>query len=189
VRRGWRVVCVHAAAAGYNRHSGEYTGNYELRPFQDQTSALLNRGRPVSDFFAAMIWQGAMTRHPHLRFLSVENHADWVPRLVSLLGRFGRASTLGDDPVELFHRSVWVTPHWEDDIAGLIEVIPVERVTAGSDWPHYDALPDPTDFAKHLDGLSSQDVHKVMRTTCARSSRRRKRRRTTARRDAARPLW
>ena len=158
------MVCVHAAAAGYNRHSGEYTGNYELRPFQDQTlDALLNRGRPVSDFFAAMIWQGAMTRHPDLRFLSVENHADWVPRLVSLLGRFGRASTLGDDPVELFHRSVWVTPHWEDDIAGLIEVIPVERVTAGSDWPHYDALPDPTDFAKHLDGLSSQDVHKVMR--------------------------
>ena len=58
------VVCVHAGAAGYNRHSGEYTGNYELRPFQDQTlDALLNRGRPVSDFFAAMIWQGAATRH------------------------------------------------------------------------------------------------------------------------------
>ena len=44
---------VHASATGYNRHSGEYTGNYELRPFQDQTlDTLLNRGRPVSDFFA-----------------------------------------------------------------------------------------------------------------------------------------
>ena len=51
----------------------------------------------------------------------------------------------------------------EDDIEGLIELIPVERVTAGSDFPHYDALAEPTDFAKHLDGLSSQDVRKVMR--------------------------
>jgi predicted TIM-barrel fold metal-dependent hydrolase len=158
------VVCVHASATGYNRHSGEYTGNYELRPFQNQTlDTLLNHGRPVSDFFAAMIWQGAMTRHPSLRFLSVENHADWVPRLVSLLGRFARASTLGEDPVDVFHRCVWVTPHWEDDIKGLIELIPVERVTAGSDFPHYDALAEPTDFAKHLDGLSSQNVRKVMR--------------------------
>jgi hypothetical protein len=158
------VVCVHAGAAGYNRHSGEYTGNYELRPFRDQRlDALLNRGRPVSDFFAAMIWQGAATRHRDLRFLSVENHADWVPRLVSLLRRFGRASASAEDPVEVFHRSVWVTPHWNDDIAGLVEVVPVERVTAGSDFPHYDALAEPTDFAAHLDALAADDVRKVMR--------------------------
>jgi hypothetical protein len=45
----------------------------------------------------------------------------------------------------------------------LAEVIPVERVTAGSDYPHYDALADPTDFAKHLDGFDAEDVRKVMR--------------------------
>jgi hypothetical protein len=158
------VVCVHAGAAGYNRHSGEYTGNYELRPFQDQRlDALLNRGRPVSDFFAAMIWQGAATRHRGLRFLSVENHADWVPRLVSLLRRFGRESASAEDPVDVFHRCVWVTPHWNDDITGLVDVVPVERVTAGSDFPHYDALAEPTDFAMHLDGLPAGDVRKVMR--------------------------
>jgi predicted TIM-barrel fold metal-dependent hydrolase len=158
------VVCVHAAASGYNRHSGEYTGNYELRPFQDQTlDNILNHGRPVSDYFAAMIWQGATARHPKLRLLSVENRSDWVPRLVSLLARFGRRASSDEHPVDAFHRCVWVTPHWEDNIAGLAEVIPVERVTAGSDYPHYDALADPTDFAKHLDGFDAEDVRKVMR--------------------------
>jgi hypothetical protein len=82
---------------------------------------------------------------------------------VSLLRRFRRASTLGEDPVDVFHRCIWVTPHWEDDIAGLTDVMPVERLTAGSDYPHYDALAEPTDFAKHLDGLSAADVRKVMR--------------------------
>jgi hypothetical protein len=158
------VVCVHAAASGYNRHSGEYTGNYELRPFQDQTlDMLINYGRPVSDFLAAMIWHGATTRHPNLRLLSVENHADWVPRLVALLRRYARTSTLGEDPVDVFHRCVWVTPHWEDDIAGLADVVPVERLTAGSDYPHYDALAEPTDFAKYLNGLNELDVRKIMR--------------------------
>ena len=158
------VVCAHAAASGYNRHSAEYTGNDELRPFQDQTlDIMLNAGRPVSDFFVAMVWHGALTRHPQLRFLSVENHADWVPRLVEVLRRFAAASPLGEDPVDAFHRCVSVTPHWEDDIVGLTGVIPVERVTAGSDFPHYDALAEPTDFARYLTGISADDVRKVMR--------------------------
>lgn len=46
---------------------------------------------------------------------------------------------------------------------GLTRVTPVERVTAGSDFPHYDALASPTDFAEYLDGFSSTDVRRIMR--------------------------
>jgi predicted TIM-barrel fold metal-dependent hydrolase len=170
-------ACIHAAAA-YNRHSGEYTGHFELRPMQDQTlDALMNSGRAVSDFFAAMVWQGAFTRHPDLRFVSIENKSTWVPALVSRFKEFG-ARRFGshnyiqssidplktdEDPVEAFQRCVYVTPHWEDDIEGLLAYQPIERITMGSDYPHYDGLVEPTDFAKFLDFLNPADQQKVMR--------------------------
>jgi predicted TIM-barrel fold metal-dependent hydrolase len=170
-------ACVHAAAH-YNRHSGEYTGNFELRPMQDQTlDAIMNSGRAVSDFFAAMVWQGAFSRHPELRFVSIENKSSWVPNLVSRFQEFqarrfgahnfvrstGGTRHIDEDPVEAFHRCVYVTPHWEEDIRGLLEFLPVERVTAGSDFPHYDGLEEPTDYAKHLDWMKPEDQRKVMR--------------------------
>jgi len=170
-------VCVHAAS-NLNRHSGEYTGHFEQRPMEDQTlDALMNSGRAVSDFFAAMVWQGAFTRHPELRFVSIENKSGWVPGLLTRFKEFqGRRfgahnyirssvdqSRTTEDPVEVFHRCVYVTPHWEDDIRGLLELLPVERITAGSDFPHYDGLEEPTDFAKFVDWMSPEDQRKVMR--------------------------
>jgi hypothetical protein len=111
----------------------------------------------------AMVWHGALTRHPGLRLLSVENHADWVPHLVHTLRRFAASSPLGEDPVAAFQRCVWITPHWHDDVAALTDVVPVEHVTAGSDYPHYDALAEPTDFAAHLGTMAPGDVRRIMR--------------------------
>jgi hypothetical protein len=58
---------------------------------------------------------------------------------------------------------VYVTPHWEDDIRGLVEFLPIERMTAGSDYPHYDGLAEPTEFAKYLDWMKPEEQRKVMR--------------------------
>lgn len=158
------LVCAHISATGYNRYSGDLTGNYKWKPFQDQSlDSLINHGRAISDFFASMTWHGALTRHPELRLVSVENGSDWVPRLLELFRRYASRSDLPEDPVAAFQRGVVVTPHWDDPIGGLVEHIPVEHVTAGSDYPHYDALATPTDFAEHLDGLGPDDVRKVMR--------------------------
>jgi predicted TIM-barrel fold metal-dependent hydrolase len=170
-------ACIHAAAQ-YNRHSGEYTGHFEQRPMEDQTlDAIMNSGRAVSDFFAAMVWQGAFTRHPDLRFVSIENKSSWVPNLVSRLQEFQTKqygaqnyirssidhSKTTEDPVEAFHRCVFITPHWDDNIEALLEFQPVERITAGSDYPHYDGLVEPTDYAKYLDWMKPEDQRKVMR--------------------------
>lgn len=158
------LVCAHISATGYNRYSGDLTGNYKWKPFKDQSlDSLINHGRAISDFFAAMTWHGALSRHPRLRLLSVENGSDWVPRLLDLFQRYGARADLGEHPADAFVRCVSVTPHWEEPIERLVEHIPVESVVAGSDFPHYDALATPTDFATYLDGVGADDVRKVMR--------------------------
>jgi hypothetical protein len=158
------VVCAHISATGYNRYSGDYTGNYKWKPFKNQTlDNVLNHGRAVSDFFAAMTWHGALTRHPELRLLSVENGSDWVARLLDVFRRFASRGELPEDPVEAFQRCVRVTPHWEEPLDRLVHHIPVDSVVAGSDYPHYDSLAVPTDFAKYLTAFDATDVRKIMR--------------------------
>ncbi len=158
------IVCAHAAASGYNRYSGDLTGHYTQRPFENHTlDNLINRGRSTSDFFAVMVWQGALSRFPDLRLLSVENGSDWVASLLARFRRFYRPGELAEDPVDVFHRCVTITPHWEDALDDLVQHVPVDNVVAGSDWPHYDALPEPTDFAKYLVGFDDTQVRKVMR--------------------------
>jgi len=158
------IVCAHAGANHYNRHSGDWTGHYEQRPFEDHTlDRLMNQGRAVSDYFAALVWQGTLTRFPNLRLMSVENRSGWAAPLLQAFRRFCRPGTLPEDPVDAFHRCVWISPHWEDDLETLTEQVPAERVVAGSDWPHYDSLADPASFAKYLDGFGDEVVRGIMR--------------------------
>lgn len=158
------VVCAHVAASGYQRYSGDYTGHYEWRPFEDQmVDRVMNHGRAISDFFTAMVWHGALSRHPDLRIVSVENRSDWVARLLELFKHYWRPGMLAEDPIDVFVRSVLVTPHWDDDLGALRQHLPATNIVAGSDWPHYDALPEPTDFAKYLGDFDAPQVRRIMR--------------------------
>jgi predicted TIM-barrel fold metal-dependent hydrolase len=158
------IVCAHAGANHYNRYSGDWTGHHEQRPFEDQTlDSLMNHGRPVSDYLAALVWQGTLTRFPNLRVMSVENRSEWAVPLLKAFRRFYRPGALAEDPVETFHRCVWISPHWEDELEELVEQVLPERVVAGSDWPHYDSLAEPASFAKCLEGFSDEAVRRIMR--------------------------
>ncbi len=59
-------------------------------------------------------------------------------------------SAFASDPVEAFRRHVWVAPFYEDDLAVLKEVLGVDRLLFGSDWPHAEGLAEPTAFARDL---------------------------------------
>jgi predicted TIM-barrel fold metal-dependent hydrolase len=66
-------------------------------------------------------------------------------------------------PVETLREHVWVTPYYEEDLSKLAELIGVERILFGSDWPHGEGLAEPTDFVKELDGFDDVAVRKIMR--------------------------
>jgi predicted TIM-barrel fold metal-dependent hydrolase len=116
-----------------------------------------------------MVVQGAVTRHSGLRLLSVENGSDWVPWVMKRFEvEYSRyPASFPEDPVEAFQRSVWVVPYWEEPIEQLAGLVPVERILAGSDFPHSDGLPEPKQFAKALTAFDDGAVRKIMRDNLA----------------------
>ena len=68
-----------------------------------------------------------------------------------------------DDPLDMIRAHVWVTPYYEEDMRRLADLIGVERVLFGSDWPHGEGLANPTDFVKELHDFSDAEIRAVMR--------------------------
>jgi predicted TIM-barrel fold metal-dependent hydrolase len=161
------LVCGHLSATGYHRYSGDWTGVYEFAPHRPQGpfAAISTHARDTMDFFTAMVVQGAVARHPRLRLLSVENGSDWVHWIVERFKvEYQRyPGSFPEEPVAAFERCVWVVPYWEEPIHELTDYVPVERILAGSDFPHSDGLPEPRAFAKALDEFSAADVRRIMR--------------------------
>ncbi len=161
------LVCGHLSATGYHRYTGDWTGVYEMKPHMPQGpfARIATHARPTMDFYSSMILHGAVTRHPRLRLVSVENGSDWVAWLVQQLTvEYSRyPGSFPEHPLEALRRCVWVVPYWEDPIPDLARHVPVERILAGSDFPHSDGLPEPTLFAKALDAFSGADRRAIMR--------------------------
>ena len=71
-----------------------------------------------------------------------------------------------------FKRSVYVNPFHEDDIAQLIDVLGVDHILFGSDFPHPEGLADPCSYVDHLpEGLPESDVAAIMGGNLARLMR------------------
>jgi len=58
---------------------------------------------------------------------------------------------------------VWVSPYFEDDMPLLKDLLGVDRLLFGSDFPHAEGLPEPLNFVDELEGFSDDEVRKVMR--------------------------
>jgi predicted TIM-barrel fold metal-dependent hydrolase len=121
--------------------------------------------RNMSDTFAAMICHGVFERFPDLQVVTVENGAMWVPDLLRhLQDGYGKMPfAFKQHPVEQFRQNVWVSPFFEDDMQMLREHVGIDRLLFGSDFPHAEGLPEPTDYVKDIVGFSDADVRQVMR--------------------------
>lgn len=162
-------VDLYAAAWGEDPtvHLGHYS------PFQMYTS---QGDRPIADTLAALVLHNLFGRFPGLRAITVENGSEWVPGLLHDMDKAVRKGRLGKQlggelqalPSEIFKQHVFVQPYYEENLSGLVEAIGADQVLFGSDFPHPEGLADPKAFAKSLDGLSAEDVEKIMGTNMAR---------------------
>lgn len=120
---------------------------------------LLMQHREIEDALAAMVCQGALSRFPDLRILSVENGAGWVPHLLGQLDLAYRQmpQEFSEHPVEAFKRGVSINPFWEDDVSSLIDIMGSDHVCFGSDYPHPEGLAEPLDYLQYLDEASVAD--------------------------------
>jgi predicted TIM-barrel fold metal-dependent hydrolase len=162
---------MHSSDSGYERYTNEWMGSTsEFLPFHPQAFRMLAQWRPVEDAVAALICHGALSRFPDLKVAVIENGSSWVePLLRNLADVFKKMpQDFLEDPVAVFRRSIHVSPFWEEDLGALAELIGVERVLFGSDFPHPEGLADPATYALELAGLPENTVRAIMGGNLAR---------------------
>jgi predicted TIM-barrel fold metal-dependent hydrolase len=160
------LVTMHASDSGYSRQVADWNGASEFTPFRPSplTSYWLVAHQPMADGIAALVCHGALSRFPDLRVASVENGADWLPQLITQLSMVYKKmpQLFAENPVETIRRNIYVSPFWEDDLLALSEYLPMDHLLFGSDFPHPEGLADPLSYLNHLDGLTDEDIRKVM---------------------------
>jgi predicted TIM-barrel fold metal-dependent hydrolase len=147
------TVGIHSGDAGYGRYINDWEPYGDLEAFRHSPlRSVISSDRPPFETMAALVCQGLFDRFPNVRVATIESGAEWVPLLIKKLAKsFGQMPTsFRSDPVEAFREHVWVAPFYEDDMGVLKDVLGVDRLLFGSDWPHAEGLSEPRDFAFDL---------------------------------------
>jgi predicted TIM-barrel fold metal-dependent hydrolase len=169
------LVGMHASDSGYTRFTNEWEGHRgEFLPFAGRSGFSViqdHTGRPIFDTIASAIGHGMCSRFPKLRIAPVENGSNWVRPLLEALDHAYKFApgAFDEDPVEVFKRNFLIHPFHEEDPKGLANLIGVENVAFGSDYPHPEGMSDPISFVDDLSEFSDEDTAKVMGGNLARA--------------------
>ncbi|MGA8369346.1 MAG: amidohydrolase family protein [Acidimicrobiales bacterium] len=165
-------VAFHLGDSGYNRIASAWGGPEHFVPFRDPDilGRVLVSDRAIHDTMASLIVHGVFTRHPALRVASVENGSDWLPLLTKRLHKQANQTpwAFSEDPLDTIKKNIWVTPYYEEDLRKLADLIGVDRILFGSDWPHGEGLAEPAGFADELDQFDDNERRQIMHDNCAR---------------------
>jgi predicted TIM-barrel fold metal-dependent hydrolase len=159
------LVAMHSSDSGYERHVNEWMGaDAEYLPFKPQAFGQVGLWRPVEDAVAALVCHGALSRFPELKVAVVENGSSWVEPLLKTMADLYKKmpQDFMEDPVEVIKRNIYISPFWEEDLGALAELVGVEHVLFGSDYPHPEGLADPASYVEELAGLPEEDVRRIM---------------------------
>jgi len=163
------LVVLHTSDTGYDKIYQWWTagGAGETRPFEkDPFKEVLDvvLGRPIQDSLAALVCHGVFDRHPGVRVASLENGSAWLEPLLKRLqsAHHKMPKEFSQDPVEAFRRHVYIAPFYEDPVKKVIELVGIDHVLFGSDWPHPEGLAKPLDFFKDIDDLTAAEQQHVM---------------------------
>jgi predicted TIM-barrel fold metal-dependent hydrolase len=160
------TVALHGGDSAYSRYIEAWGESAEMEAFRASPLRGLLSHDPMHDTVAAMLASQFFHRFPNIRVASIELGSTWAVHLFEKLAKvFGQApAAFPEDPRDTFRRHVWVSPYYEDDLAALKDLIGVERILMGSDWPHAEGLADPTDYIEDLRrfGYTDDEARLVM---------------------------
>ena len=165
------LVAMHSSDSGYERYANDWMGSdSEMLPFQPQAFRMLSAWRPVEDAVSALVCHGALSRFPALKVAVIENGSSWVEPLLKNMADIYKKMPQDflEDPVEVIKRNIYISPFWEEDLGALAELIGVDHVLFGSDYPHPEGLADPVSYVDELEGLDDESVRKIMGGNLAR---------------------
>jgi predicted TIM-barrel fold metal-dependent hydrolase len=165
------LVGMHSSDSGYERYVNEWLGgDFEYLPFAPRAFGMHAQWRPIEDAVAALVIHGALSRFPRLKVAVIENGSSWVRPLLETMADLYKKMPQDflEDPVEVIKRSVHISPFWEEDLGALADLVGVDRVLFGSDYPHPEGLADPASYADELAGLPDESIRKIMGGNLAR---------------------
>jgi predicted TIM-barrel fold metal-dependent hydrolase len=162
------LVGMHSSDDGYTRHTNEWEGiTDEMNPFKKRSPFVELVGseyRSIRDTVYSIIGHGLATRFPKLRFMPVENGSQFVPTALKQFAKIydKQPEIFVEDPLVAFKRSIIIHPFFEEDVLGIVDLVGIDNVVFGSDYPHPEGMHDPTEFYDEIDELSEDDKAKLM---------------------------
>jgi predicted TIM-barrel fold metal-dependent hydrolase len=159
-------VAFHLGDSGYHALIASAWGGPSTFGFgkSDALGQVIVGDRAIFDTVAALVVHGVFKRHPDLRVASIENGSDWLHQLTKVLRKQANQTpwVFEEDPLDTLRRHVWTTPYLEEDLEALAELIGVERILFGSDWPHGEGVARPLDFEKELGAFDAAATQRIM---------------------------
>jgi len=165
------LVAMHSSDSGYERYANEWIGSSsEMLPFQPEAFRMLSAWRPIEDAVSSLVCHGALSRFPQLKVAVIENGSSWVAPLLERMADTYKKMPQDflEDPVEVIKRNIYISPFWEEDLGALGELIGVDHVLFGSDYPHPEGLAEPASYMDELAGLPDESIRKIMGGNLAR---------------------
>jgi predicted TIM-barrel fold metal-dependent hydrolase len=168
------LVAMHSSDSGYARYAQDWEGaKTEMLPFVPNAFRMVGEWRPVTDAVASWVCHGALFRFPELKVAVIENGSAWlVPLLDQMADVYKKMpEVFPGDPVEEIRNRIHISPFWEDNLGELADIVGVERVLFGSDYPHPEGLAKPAryiDVLTERTKLSEEDKAKIMGGNLAR---------------------
>ena len=161
------TVLYHGGESYYTRYLADWGEGGTTEAFRMTAFRGLVSANPTQDTIASMLASHLFHRFPRLRVASIEVGSDWVFHLFDKLKKsHGQAPFLyPEDPRETFRRHVWVSPFYEDELGALKDLVGVDHILMGSDYPHVEGLAEPASYIKDLQnfGFTQQECTTVMR--------------------------
>ena len=171
------TVCYHGGDSAYARYLRDWGETGETEAFRQNPFRSLASPNAIQDTMANLLAHRLFERFPNLRLAAIETGSDWVFHLFEKLKKsFGQTpQSYPEDPRETFKRHVWVSPFYEDELGQLRQMMGVDHILMGSDYPHAEGLADPASYIKDLRNFdySDADCRLVMRENGLTLSRRR----------------
>jgi len=130
--------------------------------------------RPMMELTAALIFHNLFSRFPNINVVLSEQGSVWVPYTVRKMDHafmLGRPATFGDRltsrPSDIFRHHFRVSPYPEESVKRVLEVLSVDQLVFGSDFPHGEGLDDPSKYTLMIPDLSAEETKKMMRDNMA----------------------
>jgi predicted TIM-barrel fold metal-dependent hydrolase len=171
------ILVAYHAYGGRTVYSDAFDSLYGRQPvtdpmYQFMLGAALNGDRGILETTMALVLGNLFGRFPNVRIASVEMGMNWVPYVLHSLDHAGGlvdrhvmafGARVDDRPSDIFKENVYVSPFPEEDVVGLTEMIGIEHVLFGSDWPHPEGNIEPADYVECIEKLDPADQKKIMR--------------------------